>query len=760
MQFRKWWVWILIAALGLGLMPLSVGAAPAAQAGPNLLTDPGFEQPFVQANPTALMAPGWTPWWIPRAADQPDWSYHEPNYDQSSNCSSTCDHRIHSGGNAQRMYQFFGSYVAGVYQQVSVPLGADLQFTLFGQGWSSEADSPENVSINGTDMQMRIGIDPLGGTNPLDPHVVWSKQVNALDSWYQFTVYARSQNTTVTVFAYAAPFDARRKNEVYWDDAALNVVSGDLAATAQASYPTPTPTPVIYTPTPVSVAVGTNLLTNGGFEGQLYIPCSRADDLPWHHIACEGLDLKQKVNGKKVYVRWDTVQVPVGWVAWWYPPNTNHADPNFYKDHPNNCYSDAPESCAAWHNPEYRDTKGIAVGPSRIHSGTNSQKYFTFWSVHEAGLMQTVTGLTPGTELRFDVYMEAWSATEDGQGHEPSPYQSSGQTSMHMKVGIDPFGGDDPWSSNIIWSPEHDSYDNFGYYEVRAVAQSDKVTVFTHSMPEKAMKHNDMYVDDAELVAISVPDQPASAQSAPPSVSSSGPSAVVASAPQPTDAPRPDGSIVHTVQAGDTLFGLSLQYNVPLDQILQLNGLTRDSFIIIGQQIVISTPPPTTATPAAADSSAATPTPAQIAAADTRTQLCVRAFNDVNGDGVYAPGEALVSGTQFIVFDNQGQQLVTYSSDGVSEPHCFTRLSPGNYSVTIQPSPGTVATSDRRWSVVLDSGTTVDVNFGSRPGAGGATKPTSGNTVSDGAGTLVLVVLAFVLGAAGWSIYQRRKLSA
>ncbi len=79
---------------------------------------------------------------------------------------------------------------------------------------------------------------------------------------------------------------------------------------------------------------------------------------------------------------------------------------------------------------------------------------------------------------------------------------SSGQTSMHMKVGIDPCGGEDPWSPSVVWGSEHDSYDQFGYYEVRATAQCDKVTVFTHSMPEKAMKHNDVYVDDAELVVI------------------------------------------------------------------------------------------------------------------------------------------------------------------------------------------------------------------------------------------------------------------
>ena len=59
-------VWGLFLAIGLALMPMGANAAPVVQAGSNLLTNPGFEQPFVQVNPTALMAPGWTPWWIPR----------------------------------------------------------------------------------------------------------------------------------------------------------------------------------------------------------------------------------------------------------------------------------------------------------------------------------------------------------------------------------------------------------------------------------------------------------------------------------------------------------------------------------------------------------------------------------------------------------------------------------------------------------------------------------------------------------------------
>ncbi|HSD85725.1 MAG TPA: hypothetical protein VLG46_17815, partial [Anaerolineae bacterium] len=498
MQRKRWLVLGLLALAVLALVPRHTQAAPRLAG--NLIANPGFEGAFVAQDGKTSVGQGWTAWWIPRSEGQPDWSYNHPDFIASAPCGSVCDHRIHSGSNAQRIFQYFGTYVAGMYQQVNVTSGSDVRLTVFGQSWSSTTEQPQNISNGGTSMHLRVGIDPWGGTNPSDARIVWSAEADALDSWQQFSVYAHAQSSQVTVFLYAAPDDARRKNEVYWDDVALEVLSGNLAATAQATYPTATPPPVAVVPTQVSVALGQNMLTDGGFEGPLYIACTRADDLPWNHISCDGLDLR-KVDGKREYIRWDTVQVPIGWKGWWLVPNKNTAASDFYQNHPNNCYEGAPEGCVAWHNPEFRDTKGVVLGPSRIHSGSNSQKYFTFWSVHEAGVMQTVA-VPPGATLRFGAWMHAWSTNQDGREEFPDSYRSSGQSSMHMKVGIDPCGGENPWSPSIVWGSEHDSYDQFGYYEVRATAQCDKVTVFTHSMPEKAMKHNDVYVDDAELVII------------------------------------------------------------------------------------------------------------------------------------------------------------------------------------------------------------------------------------------------------------------
>lgn len=66
--------------------------------------------------------------------------------------------------------------------------------------------------------------------------------------------------------------------------------------------------------------------------------------------------------------------------------------------------------------------------------------------------------------------------------------------------------------------------------------------------------------------------------------------------------PNADGSIIHIVQPGDTLGSIYMSYNVPLADVLKLNGLTLKSTIYPNQKIIIRaafTPTPTqpTSTP-------------------------------------------------------------------------------------------------------------------------------------------------------------------
>ncbi len=248
--------------------------------------------------------------------------------------------------------------------------------------------------------------------------------------------------------------------------------------------------PALVTRAAPDAQTGSNLLTNGGMEGKYVMQCSARNGQPWVAVPCG-----DPIDFATTFL-WQTAQVPAGWASWWRPPNTDNDDPNLYNSYPYRCGQNAPPGCVAWHNPEFRDTAGGPQDPSRKVAGDNSQKYFTFYSLHEAGLYQTVGGLQPGQRVRFSVYMQAWSSPEN------DPYHSAGQPTMGLRVGLDPFGGNNPWSGAIVWSPVKEAFDHWELFVVEAVAQSDRVTVFTRSAPHFAVQHNDVYVDEASLVTI------------------------------------------------------------------------------------------------------------------------------------------------------------------------------------------------------------------------------------------------------------------
>jgi hypothetical protein len=250
-------------------------------------------------------------------------------------------------------------------------------------------------------------------------------------------------------------------------------------------------------------ADGPNLLVNGGMEGKYRQQCSAVGGAPW--VPVYPCDPKSYDPGTTFL--WATVQVSDGWVGWWRQPDNNPNDPNYFNSYPSACdftRKSTPADCVPWHNPEFRDTAGGPqdTKPSRKVAGDNSQKYFTFYSIHEAGLYQTVGGIQPGQRLQFSVYMEAWSSPDN------DPKVSLEQPTMNLRVGIDPFGGNNPWSANIIWSTPQDSFDHWGLFQIAAVAQSDHVTVFTYSRPVLPLQHNDVYVDEASLVVVGQESQP------------------------------------------------------------------------------------------------------------------------------------------------------------------------------------------------------------------------------------------------------------
>ena len=212
-----------------------------------------------------------------------------------------------------------------------------------------------------------------------------------------------------------------------------------------------------------------------------------------------------------------------------------------------------------------------------------------------------------GTPLRFSIYMQTWSCMSGAEWNIcPTGAKSNSPSPMHTKVGIDPYGGTNPWSPNVIWSAEINAYDVWTLFSVDAVAKAGTVTVFTHSYADwfdsVFRMANDVYVDDGSLVVLGEMPQPAATE-APPATPTATPDPSQPTAtptptktPAATSTPRPDGAVVHVVREGDTLGAIATEYGLTVPEILALNGLADPNVVEVGQEIVITVPEPT-ATP-------------------------------------------------------------------------------------------------------------------------------------------------------------------
>jgi LysM repeat protein len=219
-------------------------------------------------------------------------------------------------------------------------------------------------------------------------------------------------------------------------------------------------------------------------------------------------------------------------------------------------------------------------GPE-IHSGSASLNLDGGYVTYTAAVYQQVS-VTPGTNLTGS----AWARIKTCNiAPNADNCGSAVESGAFVKVGIDPNGGTDPNNPGIVWSGNIAPHDNYQQATVSATAVAGTVTFFIYTTQASPATLNRAWFDDAVLsvggAGGSAPAQPGQPTAVPPPV-------VVATAfvafVQP---PRADGSIVHTVMTGDTMTGISTAYSVPIDEILELNGLRSSRFIIVGQELLI-----------------------------------------------------------------------------------------------------------------------------------------------------------------------------
>ena len=241
----------LAPLLLLGLALLLSGTSVQAQ--DNRVRNPSFEGDYFAWSGIneIQVAHDWTPWWVAQQASDPPEINRRPEYKRAD--GAFYPERVHSGSAAQQYFTFYSTHIAGMYQQVSgVQPGTRLQFSIWGQAWSSSGDNA-SVSTEPGVINMQIGIDPTGNWDPWAGSVVWSGTYNTYDVWFQLAIEAVAQSDTVTIFMKSAPVYPVKHNDVYWDDAVL-VVVGDAPPNPTATLePAPTDAPATSSPEPTTL---------------------------------------------------------------------------------------------------------------------------------------------------------------------------------------------------------------------------------------------------------------------------------------------------------------------------------------------------------------------------------------------------------------------------------------------------------------------------------------------------------------------------
>ncbi|MCY4464319.1 MAG: LysM peptidoglycan-binding domain-containing protein [Chloroflexi bacterium] len=260
-----------------------------------------------------------------------------------------------------------------------------------------------------------------------------------------------------------------------------------------------------------------------------------------------------------------------GWTPWYVPPSV--ASPSFTN-----------------HDPNY-DRES-----DRVHSnGGTAQKYFTLFATHKGGLYQHVEGLSSGATYRFSIYGYVWSSSFEDADISEDPGD------VVLRVGIDPTGGTDGTSPDIIWSTSATFlYDAYRQYAVIATAENDAITVFIEATVGGPRANNYIYVDDAVLDVASetvfvIDDTPTpETLNSPTPESTSETTATEESGlePSPTLSPTPEptatpATVTHVVQEGETVSSLALQYGTTIAAIGTANQLDPRNVIFVGQRLAV-----------------------------------------------------------------------------------------------------------------------------------------------------------------------------
>ncbi len=391
-----------------------------------------------------------------------------------------------------------------------------------------------------------------------------------------------------------------------------------------------------------------------------------------------------------------------------------------------------------------------------FRDGSYTLKLFKPWAPLFVALSQEVSGLEVGRNYRISapIFVDIVESYDSGK---TQPHRND---SGFIRFSVGPTGSG--WrSAGLTYSPTWTADNVFPFYLAQQTyiwdftATAESMIIFLEMGSRHPYVNSGFFMDGVGLYALgttgSVPASSGGGGGGAPAAQS-GPPAT----PFPTPTPRPDGSIVHVVNTGDSFWTIAIQYapalgmtpEEALPAIRELNN--NPAFIAVGQELIIKEPGEVVAAPeptaettseetesttseeapteevievegtggeeteAEAEAPAA---PSEVASTDTTPTtgtICVAAFNDENGDGSRNDSTENLQADAAITIFRGGSTVTTHITDGVSEPYCFENLEPDTYQVQIFPPADFQPTTSPSWAVSVTEGAQISVSFGTR----------------------------------------------
>ncbi len=207
------------------------------------------------------------------------------------------------------------------------------------------------------------------------------------------------------------------------------------------------------------------------------------------------------------------------------------------------------------------------VDNEQIEPG-GSQQIFSS-EIFDAGVCQTIRGLNPGTYYMFRLGYSLAAKCYAGPNVRVN--------TIGRQVGVDPFGGSDPKSSNVLWGPtlfDGNVAVNRPEMQMIFAARLERATIFLRVIARDGSGgENRVWFD-----AVCMEPRP---EIAPYPITAPTP-------PTPPPTPPPSGQ-TYTVKSGDTLSKIAKQFGVTVNALVQANNIANPNLIRPGQVLKIPT---------------------------------------------------------------------------------------------------------------------------------------------------------------------------